>query len=257
MQDRYTGDVGDFGKFGLLRALCRQDDGPPLRLGVVWFLVPDESHNEDGKHTKYLDGSPRFRNCDPELYDELQRLLLDDFGKVVPTRRRVATIEGSNVLPAGTVFFGDPLRQDGTPLKDRVSVRTEWLARALNVTGQADVVFVDPDNGIECQSVSRAARAGPKYIFWDEVKAFAARGQTVVIYHHLSRVCSSAEQVRLLRLELSSRVPVGFTTLDVVFRRGTRRAYFVAAAASHRDALARRLSRMLTTPWATHFIRAD
>src|SRR5829696_4979011 len=49
MQDRYVGDVGDFGKYGLLRTL-----GAGLSLGVVWYLVPNESHNADGKHTSYL-----------------------------------------------------------------------------------------------------------------------------------------------------------------------------------------------------------
>ena len=38
MQDRYVGDIGDFGKYGLLRALCGRD----LYLGVVWYLIPDE-----------------------------------------------------------------------------------------------------------------------------------------------------------------------------------------------------------------------
>ena len=34
MQDRYVGDVGDFGKYGLLRSLCRGDEhGAALRLG--------------------------------------------------------------------------------------------------------------------------------------------------------------------------------------------------------------------------------
>ena len=55
MQDRYAGDVGDFGKFGLLRTLCELN-APQLKLGIVWYLVPEESHNEDGKHTKYLNG---------------------------------------------------------------------------------------------------------------------------------------------------------------------------------------------------------
>lgn len=31
MQNRYVGDLGDFGKFGVLRSL-----GCGLRLGVVW-----------------------------------------------------------------------------------------------------------------------------------------------------------------------------------------------------------------------------
>ena len=44
VQDRYVGDVGDFGKYGLLRALC----GGDLTLGVVWYLYPDEEANNDG-----------------------------------------------------------------------------------------------------------------------------------------------------------------------------------------------------------------
>ena len=38
MQDRYVGDVGDFGKYGLLRSLCRGDEhGAAFRLGVLWY----------------------------------------------------------------------------------------------------------------------------------------------------------------------------------------------------------------------------
>ena len=43
MQNRYTADLGDFGKYGLLKALCQsyiEDEEPNLRLGVVWYLVP-------------------------------------------------------------------------------------------------------------------------------------------------------------------------------------------------------------------------
>ena len=40
MQNQYTGDIGDFGKLGLLRVL--QESG--LTIGVNWYLVPDENH---------------------------------------------------------------------------------------------------------------------------------------------------------------------------------------------------------------------
>ena len=46
MQDRYAGDVGDFGKLGMLR--CIENSG--LCVGVNWYLVGNESHNNDGKH---------------------------------------------------------------------------------------------------------------------------------------------------------------------------------------------------------------
>ena len=39
MQDRYTGDIGDFGKLGLLRVLQAQG----LTIGVNWYLTPDKA----------------------------------------------------------------------------------------------------------------------------------------------------------------------------------------------------------------------
>jgi hypothetical protein len=254
MQNRYTGDVGDFGKFGLLRALCGTRDGPALRLGVLWYLVPDESHNKDGKHIRYLDASPQFRDCDPELYDGFRELFLDGYGKMIARQRRVSVVEGSGVLPPGTVFFNELLHYRAGSFEDRLAARDAWVARAVGATAMADVVFVDPDNGIECQSVTRTAGRGPKYVFWDEIGAIVERGQTAVVYHHLNRTRSTVEQVRLLRVQFDQRMPGGFATFHVIFRRGTRRAYFIAAAPAHRDILARRLSHMLTTPWARHFV---
>lgn len=51
MQDKYVGDVGDFGKYGLLRALFSNS---PFKLGVNWCLVEKEDKKNDGKHTAYL-----------------------------------------------------------------------------------------------------------------------------------------------------------------------------------------------------------
>ena len=49
MQNRYTGDIGDYVKYGLLRTLS---DGQ--RLGMAWYLFPDEDHDRDGHHGDYL-----------------------------------------------------------------------------------------------------------------------------------------------------------------------------------------------------------
>ena len=57
MQNRYSGDLGDFSKLGLLRHLSQTG----LSIGLNWYLVPDEDHNNDGMHTGYLsDHSPQF-----------------------------------------------------------------------------------------------------------------------------------------------------------------------------------------------------
>ncbi len=106
MQDRYTGDIGDFGKYGLLKAMC----GDNLSLGVAWYLFPDEEGSGDGSHTGYLNPTPtnmyRFRDCDPPLYVTLGEIIRSG-------ERRVASIRERAVLPPGTVFYEEPLSFDG------------------------------------------------------------------------------------------------------------------------------------------------
>ncbi|MCD4810216.1 MAG: hypothetical protein K8R17_10005, partial [Methanosarcinales archaeon] len=146
MQNRYTADIGDFGKYGLLRALCSTvDDGSKLRLGVVWYLVPDESHNADGKFIQYLDHSTknehRFRWCDPELYDALADIIRKK-------DRNVSSIRKYSILPPGTVFYEEPLTFDGTPAnspgarRNRIAYRNGWVQDALSATQDCDIIFV-------------------------------------------------------------------------------------------------------------------
>ena len=80
MQNRYVGDIGDFGKYHLLKSLCMEDNNElDLSLGVVWYLVSDENHNDDGKHIRYLEQTTsnlaRFRSGDPALYDSLSEII--------------------------------------------------------------------------------------------------------------------------------------------------------------------------------------
>ncbi len=49
MQDRYAGDIGDFQKYALLKALSEKD----LRLAVIWYLNPDVEGNADGSFMAY------------------------------------------------------------------------------------------------------------------------------------------------------------------------------------------------------------
>lgn len=266
MQDRYAGDVGDFGKYGLLRLLCGQPHTSRLRLGVVWCLVPCETHNQDGKHVGYLRDERRFRRCDPELFDSLQRMFGQSSGSVKETPRTIAAIESSSILPRDTLFHGAPLSYPETmPVQARLELRRRWLDLALENVAEADIVFLDPDNGIECSSVGRASLKGPKFIFWDEVEEFASlrREQSLVVYHHTNRrkassleKDSSYEQVEELLAEFRRRFP-HLSTSAVLFTRGTRRAFFVAANERHRESIESGLNSLFESPWKEHFIRVS
>ncbi len=45
MQNQYVGDIGDLGKYGLLREIFGRPEVPGsgcgLRLGVTWYLFPE------------------------------------------------------------------------------------------------------------------------------------------------------------------------------------------------------------------------
>ena len=93
---RRVGDVGDFGKYGLLRALCGADEhGAALHLGV-------HCHRVDGSHTQYLDRPSRqkrlLRECDRDLLARMRQLLRGT--------RTINAVEMSGALPAGTLYFG-------------------------------------------------------------------------------------------------------------------------------------------------------
>lgn len=68
MKNQYFGDIGDYGKYGLLRCLA----GQGLSIAVNWYLTPDDASN-DGSIRGYLSKEEDHR-YDPELYDTLQAM---------------------------------------------------------------------------------------------------------------------------------------------------------------------------------------
>ena len=256
MQNRYVGDVGDFGKFGLLRALCQPEGAgsPALRLGVNWYLTPDETHNNDGRHVGYLEPTPRnleaFRVCDPGLYDALGDIVKRD-------ARHVSVIRQRRVLPEATVYYERLLDLSSTKVRpvliSRSQARQLWVRDALHDTQDCDVVFVDPDNGIGTTSQA-SSRLGAKYVLLEELLPYFNRGQTLVIYHHLNRSATADKQVRLLGTILGNLFDRYGHCSAVRFRRGSARVFFVIPQEEHEDILKWRIARMLATSWGDHFL---
>jgi len=255
MQDRYIGDVGDFGKYGLLRILTGRDAEQRLKLGVIWYLFSNESHNSDGKHISYLGGRRQdFRDCDEELYDKLRGMLFNEAG-LIATNRSTVVLESKSILPQGTVFYSRPLFYEaGQSVSFRNSLRKEWFADALSVTARCDLVFLDPDNGIECASVTRTKNKGPKYVFWDDIDALVQRGQSIVVYHHLNRVGSHAMQVEGLLTRAKERYGSDVGLSALTYRRGTSRVYLIIASSHHREWLSYRAETMCAGLWGRHFV---
>lgn len=240
MRDRYVGDIGDFGKYGLLRALCEDD----LSLGVVWYLVPDEGGDGNGGHVAYLDPTPtnvhRFGRCNPPLYDALGEIVRDG-------TRNVRSIRERAILPPGTVFYEEPLFFDGMPgigpraIRARLKHRCRWVQGALEATERCDVVFADSDNSLE-SGTPRHHRRGPKFAYYDELAPYLDRGQSLVVYHHLHRSYPASEQVRERLDQIRERLGENFALL---YKRGTLRAFIVVPPEVLRGVLSERARRFV------------
>jgi hypothetical protein len=256
VQDRYAGDLGDFLKLGLLRWLVAPSfDAPPHRLGVVWYLAPDESHNADGKHVTYLDpgsaAGQQLRPLDPDLYDCLAAMVA---GGV----RSVAQLETFGVLPAGSRTFGEVLQfGDLAPgaRSARIDRRRAWMCGALRATRDCSLVFVDPDNGLRRSDHSMPSHRAKseKHAYLDELRAFVDRGQSLVAYHHADR--SATVPIQAERRMADAVEELGVEPLAAVrASRGTTRLFLVVPAPAHRDHLRARLRDVEQSHWADELV---
>ena len=253
MQDRYVGDVGDFGKYGLLRSLCRGDEhGAALRLGVLWYRFDgdDSTAANDGRHTDYLCGPSRqerpLRECDPDLFEKMLHLVKND--------RSIAAVEANHVLPADTVFFSEGLSFRGTPLGERSAKRLKWLNAGLRRVEDAEVVFFDPDNGLEVPSRSSRSLMRPKHVYYDDLESCWERGQSLIVYHHIGRTfrgrkADAGKQIRSLCRELRQKLSGAEPTV-LRYRRRSPRVYFVLPSPEHDVRLKARISAFLDSPWS-------
>ena len=134
MKNQYFGDINDYRKYGLIRAIIEVTNA---RMLIGWMLTPDDG-STDGKFISYLDDPERWSHHDPDLFHRLKDLLANGGA------RNVRLLDGTNLLPSSTGFT------DIVP--DAVTARLKWSQSLLEKSNHCDFVFLDPDNGLEVKS---------------------------------------------------------------------------------------------------------
>ena len=110
--------------------------------------------------------------------------------------------------------------------------------------GAANIVFLDPDNGIagKCSKYSKKA---PKYAFPDELRRLNAFGKTVVVYQHQHRRGTLADQVNSIFMQFGVA-----TAFAVSFHAFTVRIYYVfPASESDGQLLRQRATQFVAGGW--------
>ncbi len=237
MKDQYFGDIGDYGKYGLLRFLSGQD----ISIAVNWYLTEDDGTN-DGKHISYLT-KDEFWKYDPELYRHLKEYV------IVREERRVALLESSGLLPDAK-FYSRIIEDPGGLIKsEREEVRARWHKEALEACTGRDLVFLDPDNGFRI-SLPKTVKDHVKYCYANEVRDHYETGADVVFYTTRGRRTNDAWVQA--RHKMREAVP-GAVMSALTFHRGTQRSYVFAVHPEHGDRYERLLDEFLHTDWKDMF----
>ena len=203
VKHQYVGDINDYRKYALLRGLSA---GGLNRVGVCWMLTPSDG-SMDGNKLGYLEKPQQHRHFDPELFDILNHAAAE------PDRRRLHTIEDSGAIP-GAVYFNEmlPQQSDG---------RARYMADCKAAFANADLIFFDPDNGIEVASSQRGINRSLKHVFLDEIEAFYSEGKSILIYQHFpqrqERSLVIASRLQQLRRVAGNAAIWSFRTAHVVF----------------------------------------
>jgi hypothetical protein len=230
MKHQYFGDVNDYRKYGLLRIVQRETG---LRLGVWWMLTPDDGRS-DGNSTSYLGEPKRWREYDPPLFDAL--------AAAVPAGRSIAAVMERGLL--GDALFVDAL------VPDNAVERATLFASARASLRAAEIVFLDPDNGLEIPSCAPGRKGSSKFALQREIEELFAAGHSILVYQHFPREERLAF-VRRMAAQFRSVMPASavgcFQTSNV--------AFFLLSQPCHAAALRVSADRVLAswgdeiTPW--------
>lgn len=237
MQDRYTGDIGDYGKLGMLRCLAAAG----FRVGVNWYRTPDEDHNEDGRFTQYAHDNT-YQDCDPQLWASLAQIL-------DTKQRRVESLETPDILDA--VFYNEPLDFRKVSFLEREGKRADWHRRALASLNGCELIFVDPDNGLMVPSARRSKKAN-KYVLPEELFDYYQQGASVIYYQHKARRQDSFYTDQHNKLLQDERIQ-GAEGLGLKFTRTSLRYYWFLLRPEHAETVCRCVASMLAGPWGNCF----
>jgi hypothetical protein len=213
MKHQYFGDINDYRKYGILRILA--DSG--LKTTVCWMLTKDD-HRSDGRHIHYLHQPEEFRHYDPPLFDLLH-------SAVIKKKNRTVNRVNSQKLISST-------RYHSAILTDELEKRSSFFQKLSGITKNSDIIFFDPDNGIEVKSKPKGKKDSCKYLYWDEIEHFWKIDYSLLIYQHFPRV-NRMSYIRSLTKELRSNTGAA----EIITFKISTVAFFLLVQSRHRKSI--------------------
>lgn len=182
MKNQYFCDISDYYKYGLLRLITKHTN---LNIGVCWMLTKDDDKKND-KRKQYLSQPERWQHYDPNLYEFLKDCYChgNDITKIDKT-----------ILPA--CKFHSP----SVELEDNAGARQQYFNEFKRLAQSCDLLFFDPDTGMEVPSTRYGYQDSSKFLYWCEARQLYELGYSVLIFQHHKRYLKHEDLISRLREE--------------------------------------------------------
>lgn len=229
MQDRYAGDIGDFGKFALLKALSAAG----FKVGVNWYWTCPQcfEKQDDGKYHI----PQKYFSCDRQLAE-----ILSAISHLPTAQRTVCKLQNAGLVDA--VWFSDQVPFQGA--------RLQWHSRAVSKLSICDIVFLDPDNGLLVKSVGKGSARSVKYVFPEEIADYIEQGISVVFYNHRQRKAESVYFSEITEKLYAQKGLQGRPLFKITFPKCSVRDYIlIAANPDHQQMIGTALDDLLSGPF--------
>jgi hypothetical protein len=166
-------------------------------------------------------------------------------------------VEKSSLLP-NTCFYSDLLFH--SDWKRRITHRTSWHDNSLITLSPAQVIFYDPDNGLEIPSVKATQKHGGKHALLEEVKKQYEEGKSLVVYNHGPLWFKKGElepYVGKIRNKITKSLGESATIACLQWVTTAKRFYFWIIQPEHKEPLDNSIKILTGGLWAKHFRLID
>ncbi len=241
MKNQYFGDVGDYGKYGLLRFFREKD----ISVAINWYLTADDDGN-DGRHISYLEKDQYFK-YDPKLYVFLKENV------ITQKKRFVGLIEKSDLID-GAIYYNALIADPKEYVKkEREKIRNQWHEEGLRFCAGKELIFLDPDNGFRT-GIPQKIKDQVKYCYANEVFDYYNSGSNVFYYSHKGH--RTDKQWHDVKQSMCMATPDAYM-FGLTFHRGTQRSYIFAIHPNDADHYKVLFDTFLHTNWKDLFTVED
>jgi hypothetical protein len=174
MQNKYFGDLHDFYKFHFLKQVSMDNS-----LGIHWCLVPDEDSKRDGEKSL----TDKEQKINPELY----KLLINCRKNKIRDVHKIEQYFKQNMSHTVKYF---------TELHEYYYNDLEYEEHAIECLREQDLIFFDPDNGIEVAGTTNKNKY--KYISFRLIKKFWDMGKSLIIFQYERSPKQTDEKIEIM-----------------------------------------------------------